>query len=115
MFENWFFDYLMGYLSLFFYNRFFEGLKLNEIFLNLYNGFEYLIFHFGNPGQKLLDDLLHERPHIGTQIDPDPDVEPYSMKGFVRSYAQVRDIDFGDKLMVMGYYIVEDVPTTHFF
>ncbi len=114
MFENRSFDHMMGYLGLPPYNRPVEGLQKATGFTNEYNGFEYPIFHLGNPGQKLPDDPPHERPAIGTQLDPDGDYS-YSMRGFVRSYAQIRSIDPSDKPMVMGYYAAEDVPATHFF
>jgi hypothetical protein len=68
-----------------------------------------------NPGQKLPDDPPHEREDIGTQINPDPEENPCSMRGFVRSYSKVREIDPNDKPMVLGYYMAPDVPATHFF
>ena len=114
MFENRSFDHLMGYLSLPPYNRTVEGLAQIPGFTNEFNGFQYPFFPLGNPDRKLPDDPPHERPDIGAQLDPDGNFS-YSMKGFVRSYAGVRDIDPGDKPMVMGYYTAEDVPATHFF
>lgn len=114
MFENRSFDHMMGYLGLPPYSRDVEGLQKISGFTNSYNGFEYPIFPLGNPGQKLPDDPPHERPNIGAQLDPDGD-QSYSMRGFVRSYAQIREIDPGDRPMVMGYYNAEDVPATHFF
>lgn len=114
MFENRSFDHLMGYLGLPPYSRDVEGLQKAAGFTNEYNGFEYPIFPLGNPNKKLPDDPQHERPFIATQLDPDGD-DSYSMRGFVRSYAQQREIDPGDKPIVMGYYLAEDVPATHFF
>ncbi|HLH52544.1 MAG TPA: alkaline phosphatase family protein [Verrucomicrobiae bacterium] len=114
MFENRSFDHLMGYLSLPPYNRPVEGLLQAAGFTCDYNGFEYPLFRLGNPDQKLRDDPPHERPDIGTQLDPDGDYS-YSMKGFVRSYAQLHGVDPGDQPMVVGYYTAEDVPATHFF
>ena len=114
MFENRSFDHLMGYLGLPPYSRNVEGLQKIPGFTNEYNGFEYPIFQLGNPDQKLPDDPPHERPNIGAQLDPDGD-NSYSMKGFVRSYAQVREIDPNDQPIVMGYYTAADVPATHFF
>lgn len=114
MFENRSFDHMMGYLGLPPYSRKVEGLQKIPNFTNPYNGFEYPTFHLGNPDQKLPDDPPHEREFIGMQIDPDGNGS-YSMQGFVRSYAQIREIDPGDKPMVMGYYLAQDVPATHFF
>ena len=114
MFENRSFDHLMGYLSLPPYNRPVEGLLQAAGFTNEYNGFEYPFFHLANPDQKLPDDPPHERPDIGAQLDPAGDYS-YSMRGFVRSYAQLHGVDPGDQPMVMGYYQAEDVPATHFF
>jgi phospholipase C len=114
MFENRSFDHIMGYLSLPPYNRPVEGLLQAGGFTNEYNGFEYAPFPLGNPDQKLADDPPHERPDIGAQLDPAGDYS-YSMRGFVRSYAQLHGVDPGDKPMVMGYYTAQDVPATHFF
>ena len=114
MFENRSFDHLMGYLSLPPYNRPVEGLLQAAGFTCLYNGFEYAPFHLDDPDQKLPDDPPHERPDIGAQMDPDGD-DSYSMRGFVRSYAQLHGVDPGDQPMVMGYYNAPDVPATHFF
>ena len=114
MFENRSFDHMMGYLGLPPYNRDVEGLQKALGFTNEYNGFEYPTFHLTNPGQKLPDDPPHERPFIGTQMDPDGDYS-YSMRGFVRSYAQLHGVNPADQPMVMGYFTAEDVPATHFF
>jgi phospholipase C len=115
MFENRSFDHLMGYLGLPPYSRNVEGLQDIPGYTNEYNGFDYAPFRLANPDQKLLDDPPHEREDIGAQINPDPDTQPYSMKGFVRSYSKVREIDPADKPMVLGYYLAQDVPATHFF
>jgi phospholipase C len=115
MFENRSFDHLMGYLGLAPYSRDLEGLQKIPNYTNEYNGFQYTPFPLGNPGQKLPDDPPHERENIATQIDPDPATDPCSMRGFVRSYAQIREIDPADKPMVLGYYLAGDVPATHFF
>jgi phospholipase C len=114
MFENRSFDHMMGYLGLPPYNRDVEGLQRIPGFTNEFNGFQYPIFPLGDPDQKLPDDPPHERPDIGTQLDPDGDYS-YSMRGFVRSYAAIRQIDPGDRPMVMGHYVSQDVPATHFF
>jgi len=115
MFENRSFDHLMGYLGLAPWNKDVEGLQKIPNYTNSYNGVDYPIFHLGNPDQKLPDDPPHERENIGTQIDPDPDTVPYSMKGFVRSYASIRQINPGDQPIVLGYYTANDVPSTQFF
>jgi phospholipase C len=115
MFENRSFDHLMGYLGLPPHNRDVDGLQNTANYTNEYNGSEYAPFHLGNPDQKLPDDPPHERDNIGAQINPEPDDDPYSMKGFVRSYASIRQINAGDKPIVMGYYTADDVPSTHFF
>jgi len=114
MFENRSFDHMMGYLGLPPYSRDVEGLQNAVDFTNDYNGFEYPTFRLGNPDQKLADDPPHERENIATQIDPKGDGSN-TMKGFVRSYSKVREIDPSDKPMVMGYYSAQDVPATHFF
>jgi len=114
MFENRSFDHLMGYLGLPPHNKDVEGLQKIPGFTNDYNGSPYPIFRLANPSQKLPDDPPHERENIGTQLDPDGDYS-YSMKGFVRSYASVRQVNPGDQPMVMGYYTADDVPSTHFF
>lgn len=114
MFENRSFDHMMGYLGLAPHNKDVEGLQNIPGFTNEYNGFEYPMFHLGNPNQKLPDDPPHERPDIGTQVDPDGDYS-YSMRGFVRSYAKIRHIAQNDQPIVMGYYQAEDLPATQFF
>src|ERR1043166_2376663 len=114
MFENRSFDHLMGYLSLPPHNMPAEGLKQAADFTNPFNGFDYPIFRLNNPDKKLPDEPPQERPHIATQIDPGGN-GTNSMQGFVRSYAQVRDIDAGDRPMVMGFYTADDVPAKHFF
>jgi phospholipase C len=115
MFENRSFDHMMGYLGLPPYSRPVEGLQNARNYTNDYNGFQYSPFPLGNPGQKLPDDPPHEREDIGTQMDPDPDQAPYSMRGFVRSYSKIREIDPNEKPTVLGYYLAQDVPATHFF
>ncbi len=114
MFENRSFDHLMGYLGLPPWNKDVEGLQKIPGFTNEFNGYQYPIFHLGNPDQKLPDDPPHERENIATQIDPDGDYS-YSMKGFVRSYASVRQINPNDQPIVMGYYTADDVRATQFF
>jgi phospholipase C len=114
MFENRSFDHMMGYLGLPPFNRDVEGVQKLPGFTNKFNGFQYPIFPLGNPDKKLPDDPPHERPDIGAQLDPDGDYS-YSMQGFVRSYAGIRQINPADKPMVMGYYLAQDLPATHFF
>jgi len=114
MFENRSFDHLLGYLGLPPHNKDVEGLQKIPGFTNEYSGFQFPIFHLGNPDQPLPDDPPHERPDIGTQIDPNGD-GGYSMGGFVRSYANVHPLSQGDQPIVMGYYMAQDLPATHFF
>ncbi len=114
MFENRSFDHLLGYLGLPPHNKDVEGLQKIPGFTNECSGLQFPIFHLGQPDQPLPDDPPHDRPDIGTQLDPDGDGS-YSMGGFVRSYARVRQLSQADKPIVMGYYQAEDLPASQFF
>jgi phospholipase C len=114
MFENRSFDHMLGHMSLDKINVNVDGLRLPfTAYQNRYKGDGFKPYRMS--GKTALScDLPHEFDSIETQLSWNKVNKQFSMKGFVKSYAETTKTTPNRTCETMGFFPADQVPITSF-